>query len=66
MISGVALRGFGITRIVSAGYTPPEQENFPAVPQSDFFALGRTFVYLLTGQNPLKFYDAHNDVFHWR
>ena len=58
--------GYPITGIVSAGYTPPEQQNFQAVPQSDFFALGRTFVHLLTGQYPLKFYDAHNDVFRWR
>ncbi|HEY9851356.1 MAG TPA: protein kinase [Leptolyngbyaceae cyanobacterium] len=58
--------GYQITAIVSAGYTPPEQQNFQAVPQSDFFALGRTFVYLLTGQNVLNFYDAHNDVFRWR
>ncbi|MEZ2236515.1 protein kinase, partial [Microcoleus sp.] len=58
--------GHQITGIVSAGYTPPEQQNFQAVPQSDFFALGRTFVHLLTGQHPLKFYDSHNDVFRWR
>ncbi|MGI2909362.1 protein kinase domain-containing protein [Tolypothrix sp. VBCCA 56010] len=58
--------GHQITAVVSAGYTPPEQINYQAVPQSDFFALGRTFVYLLTGQHPLKFYDAHNDVFRWR
>ena len=45
--------GYQITGIVSAGYTPPEQQNFQAVPQSDFFALGRTFVYLLTGQNEI-------------
>jgi WD40 repeat protein len=58
--------GHQITAVVSAGYTPPEQINYQAVPQSDFFALGRTFVHLLTGQHPLKFYDAHNDVFRWR
>lgn len=58
--------GNQITAVVSAGYTPAEQMNFQAVPQSDFFALGRTFVHLLTGQHPLKFYDAHNDVFRWR
>lgn len=58
--------GHQITGIVSAGYTPPEQQNFQAVPQSDFFALGRTFVHLLTGQYPLKFYDSHNDVLRWR
>ena len=58
--------GNQITAVVSAGYTPAEQMNFQAVQQSDFFALGRTFVHLLTGQHPLKFYDAHNDVFRWR
>jgi WD40 repeat protein len=37
------------------GYTPPEQVNGkPEIPQSDFFALGRTFVHLLTGQPPLE------------
>jgi ABC-type branched-subunit amino acid transport system substrate-binding protein len=39
--------------IVSAGYTPPEQAEGKAVPQSDFFALGRTFVHLLTGRHPI-------------
>ncbi|GAX44432.1 serine/threonine protein kinase [Tolypothrix sp. NIES-4075] len=58
--------GHQITAVVSAGYTSAEQINCQAVPQSDFFALGRTFVHLLTGQHPLKFYDAHNDVFRWR
>ncbi len=38
---------------VSAGYTPPEQADGKAVPQSDFFALGRTFVHLLTGKHPI-------------
>lgn len=43
------------TGIISPGYTPPEQANGKAVPQSDFFALGRTFVFLLTGKNPNDF-----------
>ncbi len=43
-----------ITQVVSGGYTPPEQMTGHAVPQSDFFALGRTFVYLLTGISPLR------------
>lgn len=43
------------TIIISAGYTPPEQMEGRAVRQSDFFALGRTFVYLLTGKNPTEF-----------
>ncbi|WP_071515541.1 serine/threonine-protein kinase [Geitlerinema sp. PCC 9228] len=44
----------GITAIVSAGYTPPEQVQGKAVPQSDFFALGRTLVRLLAGQHPAQ------------
>lgn len=43
------------TVIISAGYTPPEQAEGQAVAQSDFFALGRTFVYLLTGKRPTDF-----------
>jgi ABC-type branched-subunit amino acid transport system substrate-binding protein len=42
-----------IPGIVSPGYTPSEQANGHAVAQSDFFALGRTFVHLLTGKHPL-------------
>ncbi|WP_017717470.1 serine/threonine-protein kinase [Kamptonema formosum] len=55
-----------VTGVVSAGYTPPEQINGQAVPQSDFFALGRTFVYLLTGKEPGEFYDATTDELRWR
>jgi len=40
---------------VSPGYTPSEQIAGKGVPQSDFFALGRTFVYLLTGKCPADF-----------
>jgi WD40 repeat protein len=58
----------GVTRISSAGYTPPEQEQGQAVPQSDFYALGRTFIYLLTGKQPTDsgIYDSLNNEFHWR
>ncbi|NEP87891.1 MAG: protein kinase [Okeania sp. SIO2C2] len=48
-------QGENVTGIVSPGYTAPEQTNGKAVPQSDFFALGRTFVYLLTGKPPTAF-----------
>lgn len=58
--------GNQVTAVVSAGYTPPEQMNSQAVPQSDFFALGRTFVHLLTGQHPANFYDSYQNVFRWR
>ena len=43
-----------ITAIISGGYTPPEQIDGQAVPQSDFYALGRTFVHLVTGISPLE------------
>lgn len=40
---------YNVTVIRTACYTPIEQLNGKAIPQSDFYALGRTFVYLLTG-----------------
>ncbi len=59
--------GHQITGIVSPGYTPPEQANGKAVPQSDFFALGRTFVFLLTGKEPNAFpEDTRTGQLLWR
>ena len=57
-----------VTKISSAGYTPPEQEKGHAVPQSDFYALGRTFVYLLTGKQATDptIYEPLTDTFNWR
>ena len=55
-----------VTGIISAGYTPPEQMNGQAMQQSDFFALGRTFVYLLTAKDPNQFYNPQNDELLWR
>ncbi|HEY9637707.1 MAG TPA: serine/threonine-protein kinase [Coleofasciculaceae cyanobacterium] len=55
------------TVIISAGYTPPEQAEGHAVAQSDFFALGRTFVYLLTGKQPTDFdKDSRTGKLQWR
>ncbi|MFM7427724.1 MAG: protein kinase domain-containing protein [Elainella sp.] len=56
------------TRISSAGYTPPEQERGRAVPQSDFYALGYTLVYLLTGRAPTDgaLYNSLENQSHWR
>lgn len=58
----------GVTTISSAGYTPPEQEQGQAVPQSDFYALGRTIIFLLTGRSPndTALYDPMLNTFHWR
>jgi eukaryotic-like serine/threonine-protein kinase len=64
----LALIDFGIVRQMTNtvsqygasthAYTPiyaaPEQIVGNAVPQSDFYALGKTFVYLLTGQRPIQ------------
>ncbi|QJB46864.1 RDD family protein [Dolichospermum flos-aquae] len=59
--------GQQVTGIISAGYTPPEQMNGKAVPQSDFFALGRTFVYLLTSKYPQDFAeDSRTGTLIWR
>jgi serine/threonine protein kinase len=55
-----------ITSIVSPGYTPLEQIDGRAVPQSDFYALGRSFVYLLTEKHPIEFLDDDEDRLLWR
>lgn len=51
--SGGTSTGLGgeyeITVFRTAFYTPQEQINGQAVPQSDFYALGRTFIFLTTG-----------------
>ncbi|REJ44776.1 MAG: protein kinase [Microcystis flos-aquae TF09] len=60
------VKGQQVTGITSAGYTPNEQQHGQAVIQSDFHALGRTFVHLLTGKHPLEIYDPINDVLSWR
>ena len=48
-----------VTKTISEGYSPLEQVNGSAVPQSDFFALGRTFVHLLTGMHPVNIGDQY-------
>ncbi|MGC9528865.1 MAG: serine/threonine protein kinase, partial [Limnospira sp.] len=46
---------------------PAEQTNLNACPQSDFFALGRTFVYLLTGSPPTQIPESpRNGRLSWR
>ncbi|MCC5619183.1 serine/threonine protein kinase [Nostoc sp. CHAB 5836] len=55
-----------MTALMSSGYSASEQMNGQAVPQSDFFALGRTFVFLLTGYHPLDMYDVQHNLLHWQ
>jgi serine/threonine protein kinase len=47
-----------VTGIISQGFTPPEQMQGQAIamPQSDFYALGRSFAQLLTGKHPIEMY----------
>jgi serine/threonine protein kinase len=50
-----------VTATHTYGYAPLEQVIGRAVPQSDFFALGRTFVYLLTGKHPDEIGNNYRD-----
>lgn len=45
---------YEITAVVTPRYTPLEQINGQAVPQSDFYALGRTLVYLVSGMSLMR------------
>ena len=54
-----------VTGIISCGYTPAEQMRGRATKQSDFYALGSTLVFLLTGSNPLEFYNSQKDKTEW-
>ncbi|MFM9263798.1 serine/threonine-protein kinase [Tychonema sp. BBK16] len=55
-----------VTKIYTKGYAPLEQKNGKALPQSDFYALGRTFVFLLTGKNPSDLEDELYQEVIWR
>jgi len=44
------------TRISVEGYSAPEQGLGHPQPQSDLYAVGATFIFLLTGKNPNRFY----------
>ncbi|MEH2335485.1 serine/threonine protein kinase [Nostoc sp.] len=67
-ITTTILAGNSHTRIISQGYSPPEQQNGYSVQQSDFFALGRTFIFLLTGKEPQdkEIYDPLTNQLNWR
>ncbi|MDB9492375.1 protein kinase [Dolichospermum circinale CS-534/05] len=67
-ITTTILAGNSHTRIISQGYSPPEQQNGYSLQQSDFFALGRTFIFLLTGKEPQDkaIYDPLTNELHWR
>ncbi len=51
-VTQTVIEGRNVTVVYSEGYTAPEQLDGNAVPHSDFYALGRTFVHLLTATHP--------------
>lgn len=56
-----------VTTVFTAGYAPPEQMTGKGLFQSDFFALGRTFVHLLTGIHPNRLPgDIYTGELTWR
>ncbi|MBE9054042.1 tetratricopeptide repeat protein [Nostocales cyanobacterium LEGE 11386] len=58
---------YEITAIVSPCYTPLEQIHGKAIPQSDFYALGRTFIYLVIGIPLIKLpTDENTGQLIWR
>jgi len=55
------------TRLVSPGYSPPEQvEGGDIQPAADFYALGRTLIHLLTGRYPAQLEDPITGELRWR
>ncbi|MHC5763518.1 tetratricopeptide repeat protein, partial [Nostoc sp.] len=48
-ITGGGGSGYEVTAVCSIGFSAPEQMDGRALPQSDFYALGRTIVNLVTG-----------------
>ena len=55
------------TRLVSPGYSPPEQIAGGEIgPFTDFYALGRTCIHLLTGQYPADLEDPSTGKLRWR
>jgi serine/threonine protein kinase len=67
-VTTTILSGNCNTKIISQGYSPPEQQNGYSVKQSDFFALGRTFIFLLTGKEPqdATIYDPLTNELYWQ
>ena len=55
------------TRLFSPGYSPPEQIAGGEIgPFTDFYALGRTCIHLLTGQYPAELEDPSTAKLKWR
>jgi len=66
---GLVRRGQQVssTRLVSPGYSPPEQIAGGAVgPAADLYALGRTMIHLLTATYPADLEDSVTGELRWR
>ncbi len=55
-----------VTIIGTDGYIAPEQRRGRAVPRSDFYALGATFIHLLTGEHPNELEEDRDRTLRWR
>jgi serine/threonine-protein kinase len=51
------------TRIGAEGYSAPEQDRGSPVTQSDLYAIGPTLIFLLTSENPMKFYRRRGQIY---
>ena len=74
---GATLVGWGWDRLAPGGstglgsggdedYQAPELLSRKAVPQSDLYALGMTFIHLATGQELADLYDPDNRMYLWK
>ena len=53
-LAKLSMNGYGLTQVHTIGFSPPEQMNGRTLPQSDFYALGRTLIYCVTGLHFLE------------
>jgi serine/threonine protein kinase len=56
----------GESHSLSPGYSPLQQSSALSPVHLDFFALGRTFVYLLTQKEPFDLYNSDRNILAWR
>jgi phosphate transport system substrate-binding protein len=57
----------GSNSCLSPGYSPTAKQKLRrTLAQTDLFALGRTFVYLLTQKEPIDLYDSEQNTLTWR
>ncbi len=65
-VTQAVLDGKDVTRIGTDGYGAPEQlRRGQVTAQSDFYALGRTFVHLLTGKHPNRLPEDSPEKLRW-